>query len=226
MKILLIEDDLEIAQFLVKGLKMEGAYVLHAPDSSKAQDFLGRERFDILILDLLLPDFPGEMLLKQLRDRGDATPVIVLSAVDSKDAKIKLFNLGADDYLIKPFSFLELNLRIKAILKRVQPHLSIKLEEICIKNLRLVPRMRTAYQGDQPLRLRLKEYELLSYFMSHPDEVVSRDDLIEKIWDYNSQLFSNTVDSHVSMLRKKLKACSPDEFIQTVHGIGYLFKSK
>ena len=224
MKLLLIEDELELANFLIRGLKYEGYAVDHLMDGREVIEYLKKTSYDIVILDLILPSISGEKVLKEMRLNKHTTPVIVLTAIDDIDTKTKILNLGADDYLVKPFSFVELIARIKSIFRR--SHGSVqKQEEISVGELVLRPSMRMVTRSKKPIKLRLKEYALLEYFMQNPNQVINRNTLIENVWDYNARLFSNTIDSHVSLLRKKLNDGFDKNLIETVHGIGYILKS-
>jgi len=177
MKILLIEDELELSSFLIRGLKKEGYDIDHLEDGKDIMKHLEKNQYDVLILDLLLP-------------------TII-------ESKTKILNMGADDYLVKPFSFVELIARIKSVLRRSQGNAQTS-QQLRVGDLILEPEMRMVTRDGKTIKLRLKEYILLEYFMQNADKVVNRSTLIEKIWDYNAQLYSNTVDSHISSLRKKM----------------------
>ncbi|MDH5597193.1 MAG: response regulator transcription factor [Candidatus Peregrinibacteria bacterium] len=224
MKILLIEDEIELANFLMRGFKYEGYRVDHLMDGEGMADYLTRNKWDVIILDLILPSKSGESILKEMRMRKDTTPVIVLTAIDDIETKTKILNLGADDYLVKPFSFVELVARIKSILRRSAS--SQKTTELVVGDLTLNPDMRMVRRGSKSIKLRLKEYVLLEYFMQNPNKVINRNTLIESVWDYNARLLSNTVDSHISLLRKKINEDFDDKLIETIHGIGYILRSK
>ncbi len=224
MKLLLVEDELELANFLIRGLKYEGYSIDHVNNGLEAEECLQKKKYDLVILDLILPSISGEKILENMRLNKDITPVIVLTAVNDIDVKTNLLNMGADDYLIKPFSFVELIARIKSIHRRSQG-VKQQTQEVKVGKLVLSPAMRMAYKNGKPIKLRLKEYALLEYFMQNPDKVINRSTLIEKIWDYNAKLFSNTVDSHISLLRKKINTENKEPIIETVHGIGYIMRS-
>ncbi|MDH5597298.1 MAG: response regulator transcription factor [Candidatus Peregrinibacteria bacterium] len=223
MKILLIEDEIELANFLIRGFKYEGYHVDHLMDGEGMADYLNRNNWDVIILDLILPSKGGESILKEMRMRKDTTPVIVLTAIDDIETKTKILNLGADDYLVKPFSFVELVARIKSILRRSAG--AQKTAELTVGDLCLNPDMRLVKRGQKSIKLRLKEYVLLEYFMQNPDKVINRNTLIESVWDYNARLLSNTVDSHISLLRKKINHGFKEKLIETIHGVGYILRS-
>ncbi len=221
MKILIVEDDEKVARFLMESLRGEGYDVQHETDGFKAFSEIQVNSFDLIILDLLLPNLSGEELLKKIRIQRNSVPVIILSAVQDTDSKTHLLNLGADDYLEKPFSFVELMARIQSILRRSMRYQ--KSDEIKIGDLKIIPKMRTVYSGSQPIQLRVKEYDLLQYLIQHPNRVISRSTLIEQVWDYNTRITSNTVDSHISLLRKKINRYSKQNPIKTMQGMGYVF---
>lgn len=225
MKILLIEDELELSNFLIRGLNKEGYDVDHLEDGQKVMSQLSKHKYDVMILDLLLPKISGEEVLKEMRINKNFMPVIVLTAVDDVETKTKILNMGADDYLVKPFSFVELTARIKSVLRRSQGGMQPP-QPIKVGDLVLDPEMRMVTRAGKAIKLRLKEYVLLEFFMQNVNKVVSRSMLIEKIWDYNAQLYSNTVDSHISSLRKKINAGYEKKLIETVHGVGYILKTK
>lgn len=225
MKILLIEDELELSNFLIRGLNKEGYDVDHLEDGQKVMSQLSKHKYDVMILDLLLPKISGEEVLKEMRTNKNFMPVIVLTAVDDVETKTKILNMGADDYLVKPFSFVELTARIKSVLRRSQGGMQPP-QPIKVGDLVLDPEMRMVTRAGKAIKLRLKEYVLLEFFMQNVNKVVSRSMLIEKIWDYNAQLYSNTVDSHISSLRKKINAGYEKKLIETVHGVGYILKTK
>lgn len=225
MKILLIEDDKEVAGFLVRGLKYEGYLVDHMADGEAIFECLNLNHYELLILDLVLATGSGEQILRNLRLQKNTIPAIVLTAINDTATKTRLLNLGADDYLVKPFSFVELAARIKSVLRRsqgvVQP-----MQELKVGELILNPSLKSVTRKDKKIRLRCKEYALLEYFMRNPDKIINRNNLIESVWDYNARLFSNTVDAHISQLRKKINEGFDHRLIETIHGFGYILRSK
>ena len=225
MKLLIVEDEMELANFLKRGFRYEGFKVDHSTDGKGVAEQLKKKKYDVMILDLLLPTVSGEQVLKAMREAHDTTPVLVLTAVDDIQTKTKILNLGADDYLIKPFSFVELVARIKAVERRTKGA-GKQARQLKVGNLVLDPQTRLVTREDKPIKLRFKEYVLLEYFMRNPDMVISRDTLIENVWKYNAKVGSNTVDSHVSLLRKKLNQGFDCQLIETVHGVGYILRSK
>jgi DNA-binding response OmpR family regulator len=225
MKILFVEDDIVTANFLMRGLQYEGYIVEHAKDGREGLEKIIYGSFDCVILDLMLPNMSGEEVLKEVRAKKKTVPIIVLTAIQDSETKIKLLNSGADDYLLKPFSFVELIARIKALSRRTNSNKSSD-EILRFDDLKMIPRLHKVIRGDKTIKLRLKEYDLLEYLMRHPDEVVTRGTLIEKVWDYNAKIFSNTVDSHISILRKKINKGFREKYIKTIHGVGYILFDK
>jgi DNA-binding response OmpR family regulator len=225
MKILLVEDEIEIANFLIQCLKHEGYTVEHVDNGKDAVKAILDGDFDVVLLDLLLPQMSGEEVLKKVRDKQNTAPIIVLTVIQDGDSKINLLNLGADDYIVKPFSFEELAGRIKSVFRRTNQK-DDESEEMTIGDLKIVPSMRAAYRGGKLIKLRMKEYELLQYLMRNPNQVISNNTLIEKVWDYNARIFSNTVGSHISLLRKKIDKGAKKKMIETVHGVGYMLRSE
>ena len=225
MKILVVEDEFDIANFLIRGLRSEGNVVEHVNGGKEAFNAILNGDFEVVILDILLPDISGEEVLKEVRMKKNDTPVIVLTVIQDTESKIRLLNLGADDYLVKPFSFVELYARIKSISRRFGKKNQNKGEEIVVGDLKIISNRRAMYRGNKLIKLRLKEYELLKYLMTHPDEVIARNTLTEKVWDYNARIFSNTVDSHISLLRKKINEGFDKKIIDTIHGIGFMLRS-
>ncbi|MFC1656205.1 response regulator transcription factor [Patescibacteria group bacterium] len=221
MKILFVEDDVVTANFLMRGLQYEGYTVEHALDGREGLDRIIHGSYDCVILDLMLPHMSGEDVLKQVRAQKKSVPIIILTAIQDAETKIKLLNAGADDYLLKPFSFVELIARVKAVVRRTNGEKSDD-EILEVDDLKMIPRLHKVVRGEKTIKLRLKEYALLEYLMRHPEEVVTRGALIEKVWDYNAKIFSNTVDSHISILRKKINDGFDKKYIETIHGVGYI----
>ena len=226
MKILLVEDEFEIANFLIRGLKNEGHETIHITDGKEALDAILNRNFDLVILDLMLPSMHGADIVKEARMQQKTVPIIVLTIIQDTESKTKLFNLGVDDYLVKPFSFVELVARIGSVTRRANHPAKEEPQEIVVNDIKIIPKMRAALRNNKPIKLRLKEYELLKYLMEHPNEVINRDTLVEKIWDYNARILSNTVDSHVSVLRKKINKGFKNKMIETIHGVGYILRQE
>ena len=220
MKILLVEDEEKLAQGIAKGLQMEGYTVDIIGDGKKAltRISLHRSDYDVIILDLMLPGMDGYEICKQVREWNITVPILILTARAETDTKVQLLQSGADDYLVKPFSFAELVARVRALMRR--PSESIP-ETLKFGDIELRPSERKVLRDGQEIALTLKEFGLLEYFMRHPNQVVNREDLLNHLWDFNYVGFSNVVDVHVKNLRRKLDSAGGQGALETVRGIGY-----
>jgi len=223
MKILLVEDEQKLAIALKKGLELQGYAVDAVADGKKAltRISLHRNDYDLVILDLMLPTMSGQEICKEMRARDVTVPILVLTARAETDMKVDLLLTGADDYLVKPFSFSELSARIRALLRR--PNQTVP-EVLRSDDIELNPITRRVTRGGQDVPLTLKEFGLLEYFMRNPDKVVNREDLLNHLWDFNYVGFSNVVDVHVKNLRRKLGGAGED-ILETVRGIGYRLRA-
>ncbi len=224
MKILIVEDEEKLAAALARGLAAVGYTTDHIADGKKAltRITLQRTDYDLIILDLMLPSMDGLEICKAARERGVTIPILILTARNETEKKVDLLQSGADDYLVKPFSFAELIARIRALLRRpaeVLPEI-LKVHDI---ELNVVERKVSRAGKDVPLTL--KEFGLLEYFMRHPDQVVNREDLLAHLWDFNYASFSNVVDVHVKNLRRKLGDNGPESILETIRGIGYRLRT-
>src|SRR5882724_106227 len=220
MKILLVEDEEKLASALAKGLEHEGYAVDAISDGKKAltRISLHRNDYDLIILDLMLPSMDGHEICKQVRAWNITIPILVLTARAETDTKVELLLSGADDYLVKPFSFAELTARVRALLRRPVESLP---ETLKVGDLELNSNERKVMKAGEEIPLTLKEFGLLEYFMRHPNQVVNREDLLSHLWDFNYAGFSNVVDVHVKNLRRKLGSDDGDRLLETVRGIGY-----
>jgi two-component system, OmpR family, response regulator len=190
------------------------------PDGKKAltRISLHRSDYDLIILDLMLPSMDGHEICKQVREMNITIPILVLTARNETDTKVQLLLSGADDYLVKPFSFAELVARVRALLRR--PNESLP-ENLTLGDIELNPAERRVMRDGKEISLTLKEFGLLEYFMRHPNQVVNREDLLNHLWDFNYVGFSNVVDVHVKNLRRKLGEGKGGGVLETVRGIGY-----
>jgi len=220
MKILLVEDEEKLSQAIAKGLQLEGYTVDIVDDGKKAltRISLHRSDYDLIILDLMLPSMDGYEICKQVREWNITVPILVLTARAETDSKVKLLQSGADDYMVKPFSFAELIARIRALLRRPTESLP---ETLTFADIELHPAERRVKRSGEEIPLTLKEFGLLEYFMRHPNQVVNREDLLSHLWDFNYVGFSNVVDVHVKNLRRKLDRTGGVGVLETVRGIGY-----
>ncbi|MBU1953684.1 response regulator transcription factor [Patescibacteria group bacterium] len=205
----------------MKGLQYEGCLVDTAEDGETGLQKALTGGFDVVVADLLLPKKDGMEFVKEFRAQNKETPIIILSAIRDQDTKVKLLDLGADDYMEKPFSFGELLARIRVILRRVK---CIEHTEIMqIGDLFVNPLTREVKRNGKFIKLRKKEFALLSYLISHQEEVLNHAIILENVWDFNAKAFSNTVGAHISSLRGKIDKDHKRKLIKTVHGVGYMF---
>ena len=215
MRVLIVEDEARIASFLVKGLTAAGYAVEHVGTGAEAVRRLAPGGTSLIVLDLRLPDMDGFEVLARLRERGDETPVIVLTARSDVHDRVRGLNLGADDYLTKPFAFDELLARVRARLRpSSRPAADAGVLEV--SGLRLDVRTRRAEVDGDEAALTAREFALLETFMRHPGQVLSREQLLSQVWGYDFDPGTNVVDVYVGYLRKKI-----GDRVETVRGIGY-----
>lgn len=224
MRILVVEDEAKLADILSKGLEKKGYAVDVIGNGEEALTRLSLHRadYDLVILDLMLPGKEGSEVCREAREKGVTTPILILTARNETEKKIELLLSGADDYLVKPFSFDELLARMTALLRRPQTSMPTILN---VSDLELDPSAHTASRDGEPLELTLKEFMLLEYFMRHPNEVINREDLLTHLWDFNYESFSNVIDVHVKNLRRKLDSGDGDSILETIRGIGYKLRA-
>jgi DNA-binding response OmpR family regulator len=218
MKILIIEDDKNILEFLKPNLKTEG-FVIDSADNGKDGLFLANtNHYNLILLDYNLPDKNGNEICKEIRKRGKNLPILMLSVNDSTDNKVKLLNCGADDYLVKPFAFDELVARMKALLRRPE---EISKDIIQIDDLILDKNKEKVIRGDKEIYLTLKEFSLLEFLMKNQGNIITRASILESIWDGDVNPFSNTIETHILNLRKKIDKDFSKKLIKTIPGRGY-----
>ena len=223
MRILIIEDQVKLAESIKKGLENIGYAVDTVYDGIKGLRRIeaSPDSFDLILLDIMLPELDGISLCKKIRSQHITTPVLMLTAKDTLENKIDGLNIGADDYLVKPFEFTELTARIRALLRRPKEVIETELVGSGIK---LNTIKHTVEKKGKEVKLTLKEFAILEYFLRNKNQVLSRDKIIAHIWDFNYDTFSNIVDVNIKNLRKKLQSKSENIF-ETVHGIGYKFNA-
>ncbi len=217
MQILLVEDEEAIASFVLKGLRAEGHTVSWAPSAKEATQYAECCEFDVVILDLILLDGHGLDVLKALRDGRIDVPVIVVSALGEVDDKVALLDAGADDYLVKPFDLAELSARIRANTRQAGP----STRQLTAADVTLDTRTRRATRKGVTVELPNREFALLEYFLSHPGQVLSRQQLLDAVWGIQFDPGTNVVDVYVGYLRRKLDRPGEPSFIETVRGVGY-----
>lgn len=220
MRILIIEDNPKMAGAIQKGLQSHGYAADVAYTGFEGEDQAAANEYDLIILDLMLPDRDGADVCRNLRRRCISTPIIMLTALSGTDDKVAGLDAGADDYVTKPFEFDELLARIRAMLRRGEASEGRLLE---CDNLTLDLYTRVAKRGDIEHELSNKEYGLLEYLMRNPNRVLSRAQITEKVWDMNYEPGSNVIDVYISSLRKKIDRGFDHELIHTIKGAGYRF---
>ena len=224
MKILLVEDDKTVSHFIEKGLK-ETNYIVDAVFDGEDGLHLALSRpYDIIILDIMLPKLDGWEILRSIRNKQVKTPVIFLTAKDNKEDIVKGLELGADDYLVKPFSFVELLARIRVIIRRDKK--DVELSHLNVGNLTLNLIARTAQREDKNIELSSKEFLLLEYLMRNAGQILTRTMILENIWGYNFDTDSNIIDVHINHLRNKIDKNFPSKLIHTIKGVGYVIKDE
>jgi DNA-binding response OmpR family regulator len=223
MRVLAVEDNVKLAKMVQKGLKKNGyaVDVIHDGSEAAAHIFLNHSEYDVIILDLKLPNRSGLDICTAIRERQITTPIIVLTAQNEKYTVIQLLNAGADDYIAKPFAFEELVARVRAMLRRPKENLP---SELFMNEIRLNTNTHRVSVQEKELVLTLKEFSILQLFLSNPERILTREFILDHVWDYNFNSLSNIVDVHVKNLRKKLDDSQKGDFIETVPGVGYRLK--
>ena len=223
MRILVVEDEKKVASFIKRGLEEESYVVETAADGEEGLTLALEKRFDLIILDWMLPKRDGMSFLKELRDRNMATPVLMLTAKDTVEDIVVGLETGSDDYLTKPFAFAELLARVKALIRRSEMDRGAELH---FADLRIDPVTHKVWRGDKEIDLTAKEYGLLEYFMRNPNQVLTRTMIADHVWDYTFDSFTNIIDVYVNYLRKKIDRDATIKLIHTVRGVGYIMKEE
>ena len=227
MRVLVIEDDEKIQAFVSKGLCHDGHTVDTASSGSEGLSLWEANRYDAVVLDIMLPEKNGIAVLKQMRSKGDLTPVLVLSAKIAVDDRVFGLESGADDYMTKPFSFSELAARLNALTRRTHTSLqkgknstSLNVSEVSVDLLR-----RTVVRGEKKIDLQPREFALLELLMRNPNRPLTKTLILERIWDYSFDPQTNIVDVLICRLRNKIDAGFTKKLIQTMRGVGYVFRA-
>ncbi|HET6892615.1 MAG TPA: response regulator transcription factor [Pyrinomonadaceae bacterium] len=222
-RILIVEDEPAMVAGLRDNFEFEGYEVISAGDGVEGLERALADNPDLVVLDVMMPRMSGLDLCKQLKAKRPSVPIIMLTARGQEIDKVVGLELGADDYVTKPFSIRELMARVKAVLRRVSPQLSDQ-EVYRFSDIEVNVRSNQVLRGGSPVELSSKEFALLAYFLSHPAETLSRDRLLDAVWGYENYPNTRTVDTHIVHLRQKLEP-NPEEprFILTIHGSGYKF---
>ena len=224
MRVLVVEDEPDLREGLQHNLELEGFAVATAADGKQGLALSQRQEFDLILLDLMLPGMPGLDVLRQLRESGKHVPVIIISAKGMDRDKVAGLELGADDYVTKPFGLAELSARIRAVLRRTQNKPATDLGVLHFKGLTTDFRRHSVTRDGKEHQLSRFESEILRMLIEHRGEVVSRQDLLRKVWGYVHLPTTRTVDNHIARLRKKVEQdVDNPRYVITVHGHGYRF---
>jgi DNA-binding response OmpR family regulator len=220
-RILIVEDEVKLAQFIELELQYEGYEVTTATDGFDGLSQARESTPDLLILDWMLPGISGLEICRRLRQTGSTVPVILLTAKDDISDRVEGLDAGADDYVVKPFSIEELFARVRAHLRRTQDEATDVLQ---FGDLKLNTSTREVYRGDRAIELTAKEFELLRYLLNHPRQVLTRDQILERVWGYDFMGDSNIIEVYIRYLRLKLEDQGESRLIQTVRGVGYVLR--
>lgn len=218
MRVLIVEDERRLSNIIKKGFIEDGFAVDQAFDGEEGKYLAENEQYDLIVLDIMLPKLDGLQVCKELRKKSIKTPVLMLTAKSTLEDKVAGLDSGADDYITKPFSFVEFRSRVHALIRRSHQDISPILSE---NDLVLDPLKHSVQRANKAITLTPKEFAVLELLMRHKGEVVSRTMIIEHVWDYNFDGMSNVVDVFVGTLRKKVDTGAKVKLIQTVHGVGY-----
>lgn len=223
MRLLLIEDDLQAAEYLIKGLREHGYELVHSQDGLDGLARATAQRFDVIVADRQLPHLDGLSVITQLRAKGDNTPVLILSALGTVDDRVHGLKAGGDDYLTKPFAMAELLARIEALSRRASSAAE-RVTRLRYADLELDLLSRRATREGRKIELTAKEFQLLEYFMRRPEQIVTRTMLLEGVWNLHFDPQTNIIDVHVSRLRNAIDKGFSKPLIHTVRGAGYVLK--
>ena len=223
MKILLVEDDRQTADYIAKGLREHGHVVDHADNGRDGLYLATGERYDVMIVDRMLPDMDGLSLVKAARASGVQTPVLFLTTMGGVDDRVAGLEAGGDDYLVKPFAFAELLARVGALARR--PPIVATTSACSVGDLEIDLLARTVTRGGKRIELLAQEFKILEYLMRHAGEVVTRTMLLEKVWDFHFDPKTNIVETHISRLRSKIDKGFDKPLLHTVRGAGYVIRA-
>jgi len=223
--LLLVEDETKVAAFIKKGLERQGFTVEIAEDGREGQRFFDERTYDLIILDVNLPFMDGVELAANIRTKNTQIPILMLTALDTTADKLAGFDAGVDDYLVKPFDFMELVARLKALLKRAIKTIE-QTNVLRVADLELDLDQKLARRGGQTIDLTAKEFALLEYLMRNRGRVVSKVDIAEKVWDIDFDTGTNFIEVYINYLRKKIDKDTTNKLIHTVVGMGYTLKEK
>lgn len=221
MRILIVEDEIDLLEAIAEGLRIDGYAVDTSDDGLEGLELCLVNDYDLIILDLNLPNIDGLDILKNIRSNDKLTKILILTARSSIEDRVKGLDLGANDYLIKPFHFDELEARIRCLLriKFIQED-----EELNFKNLKINTKSRKTYIDNSEIKLTKKEFSILEYLMKNINKTISQEELIEHVWDNSVDMFSNSVRVHINSLRKKLRVKLDEDIIKNIVGVGYIIE--
>lgn len=221
MRILIVEDEIDLLEAIAEGLRIDGYAVDTSDDGLEGLELSIANYYDLIILDLNLPNIDGLDILKNIRSKDKLTKILILTARSSIEDRVKGLDLGANDYLIKPFHFDELEARIRCLLriKFIQED-----EELNFKNLKINTKSRKTYIDNSEIKLTKKEFSILEYLMKNINKTISQEELIEHVWDNSVDMFSNSVRVHINSLRKKLRVKLDEDIIKNIVGVGYIIE--
>ena len=225
MQILLVEDDRRISSFVIKGLEELGHQVILAESAEAAREWTNVESLDIVVLDIMLPGIDGIQFTKMLRYRKNHIPILIISALGEIDDKVEALDSGADDYLVKPFSFKELVSRIKALVRRENYKITANEGSIAIRDLKVDLDRYEVHKGDQPVDLSPKEFKLFKFLIENRNKTLSRTAILQAVWGIDFDNNTNVVEVYVSYLRGKIDDGADISLIKTVKGVGYMLKT-
>lgn len=223
MKLLIVEDEPNLLSVIRKGFAENGHSVSAALDGSTALMMLEEHTFDAVILDIMLPDVNGIEICRRLREAHNYVPILLLTALSSTENIVTGLNAGADDYLAKPFKFTELEARVNALVRRAGQELKPQ-DVITIEDLQIDNRTKSVRRGEDLIQLTAKEFRLLHYLAKNAETIVSRDQILDNVWDINFDMTTNVVDVYINYLRKKIDKPYKEKLIHTIKGLGYVIK--
>ena len=221
-KLLIVEDDRRVSDVLKRGLEEAGFSVSIANDGEMALKLFCSEQYDMVISDIMLPKMDGFELSKEIRHVNSDIPILMLTALGETDDKLDGFDSGADDYMVKPFDIRELEARINVLLKRKKPQSEI----LHYSDLKIDLRTHTVMRNEQDIKLTPKEFNLLQYMMRHPERILTRNEIAEKVWNTHFDTGTNFIDVYINYLRKKIDKNFDTKLIHTKPGVGFIFQSK
>jgi two-component system response regulator MprA len=225
-RILVVDDEPAVQSALARALAMESYEVAQATDGQEALERLGAAPYEAVILDIAMPRIDGLEVCRRLREGGDRTPVLMLTARGEVDDRVAGLDAGADDYLVKPFALRELMARLRALLRRVDDGEDADLETLVFEDLRLDPSGHEAWRGERPLALTRTEYLLLEMFMRNPRKVLTRSAIFEHVWGYDFGSSSNSLGVYIGYLRRKTEDGDEPRLLHTVRGVGYVLRAQ